>query len=281
MPPILMSMIYLHTALPAEARPLIDRYHLRAVYSDSPFRLYAGASARLVVSGVGKVATAAAVAYAQARFADEPAPWLNIGIAGHARAAIGTAFVAHKIVDVATGNTFYPFFGCATSHRSTCVYSVDQPTEDYAQDDAKNGAFDMEACAFVATAQRFVPAELAHSFKVVSDNPQSSWRTIKREQVQECIAQHLPNIDALIELLVAQGTLWKEQRAHPPHLKSSLERWHFTVSQQHRLRRLLQQWHALAAEESPWQDDAQSLSKAKHALDYLTQRLADPARAPF
>ncbi len=281
MPPIFRHMIYLHTALPAEARALIDRYRLRAVHTDAPFRLYAGERARLVVSGVGKIATAAAVAYAQARFADEKAdekgPWLNIGIAGHAQAAIGSAFVAHKIVDITTGKTFYPFFGRETSCRSTCIYSVDQPTEDYAED----GAFDMEASAFVATAQRFVPAELAHSFKVVSDNPQSSWRNIKRGQVQEWIGQHLSTIDALIELLVKQSAQWHEQRACPPHFNSSLERWHFTVSQQYRLRRLLQQWHALSPEKSPWQDDAQLLKKASCALDYLAQRIADPALAPF
>ncbi len=273
---IKMTMIYLHTALPAEARPLLDHYRLRAIAGEAPFRLYASGQVRLVVSGVGKTATAAAIAYTQARFADERGPWLNIGIAGHASAAIATPLLVHKAIDQANERVYYPVFSFAPPCASTSLYTVDQPTSSYRQE----AACDMEASAFVETAQRFVPAELAHSLKVVSDNPQSRWQEITRERIAEWIGAQLALVDTLREHLVSLATTWDKQRAIPAHFLQSLERWHFSASQQHRLQRLLTQWQAIAPSEEPWSDRAE-FHRANAALDDLEARLGDPARAPF
>ena len=55
-------MIHLVVALPAEASPLIERLGLRRDMAGRAMRLYVGDDLRLVVSGVGKVAAAAAAA---------------------------------------------------------------------------------------------------------------------------------------------------------------------------------------------------------------------------
>ncbi|MFT5089083.1 MAG: adenosylhomocysteine nucleosidase [Candidatus Latescibacterota bacterium] len=269
-------MIYLHTALAAEARPLLDHYRLRAFADEGAFRIYASPEVRLVVSGVGKTATAAAVAYTQARFADEPGPWLNIGIAGHASAALATPLLVHKAIDTANERVYYPVFSFAPPCASTCVHSVAQPTSAYEQE----AAFDMEASAFIETAQRFVPAELTHSLKIVSDNAQTSWQEIKKDQVIEWIGAQLKLIDTLHQELVTLATVWDQQRAVPAHFMQSLKRWHFSASQQHRLQRLLQQWQAIAPDELPWTNHV-DIHRASAALDYLEIRLGDPARAPF
>jgi len=269
-------MIYLHTALPAEARSLLDHYRLRAVGGDAPFRLYASSEVCLVVSGMGKTATAAAIAYTQARFSNAPGPWLNIGIAGHASADLATPLLVHRAIDAANENVYYPVFAFSPPCASTCVRTVDQPTNAYDE----QTAFDMEASAFIETAQRFVPAELAHSLKVVSDNPQSHWRDITREQVVEWIGAQLTLIDTLREELTTVAATWEQQRARPAHFAQSLKRWHFSASQQHRLLRLLQQWQAVAADELPW-DEKVTIDRAATALDDLEARLGEPARAPF
>ena len=271
-----MTMIYLHVALPAEARPLLDYYRLRALDSDGPFRLYANGEMRLVVSGIGKMATAAAIAYTQAQFAGEKGPWLNVGIAGHASARIATPLLVHKAIDQANERVYYPVFAFTPPCASTCIYSVDRPTDSYPQD----AACDMEASAFIETAQRFVPAELAHSLKVVSDNPHSPWQAINREQVVAWIGDQLPLVDALREHLSSLAATWDRQCELPALFLQSLERWHFSASQQHRLQRLLAQWQAIAPREDPW-NECGNIQRASAALAALEARLGDPARAPF
>ena len=59
-------MINILTALPCEAKPLIHHYRLngRQVHG---FRIYENSDMRLIVSGIGKVAAAAACACLQCR----------------------------------------------------------------------------------------------------------------------------------------------------------------------------------------------------------------------
>ena len=102
-------MLCLVVALQAEAAPLVDRFALKSL-NGHPYRLYAGADPHLITSGVGKLASASAVAYLRARIGQTPAAWLNVGIAGHARAPLGTALLAHKIHDVGSSKSYYPIF---------------------------------------------------------------------------------------------------------------------------------------------------------------------------
>ena len=99
-------MLCLVVALAAEARPLLAPHRLRGV-SGHPYRICAGEQTHLIVSGVGKVAAAAATAYLRALIGDAPAAWLNIGIAGHGSQAVGTALLA-QVVDIASGKPFTP-----------------------------------------------------------------------------------------------------------------------------------------------------------------------------
>ena len=141
-------MLYIHTALPAEARPFLDHYALRMHDASTPFSLYAGDQVRLVVSGVGKTATAAAIAYAYARFADQPGPWINVGIAGHKTAPLGKALWVQKAVDTATDTPFFPALAIHPPCDGSVLQTVDLPRADYPADTL----FDMEGSAFFQTA---------------------------------------------------------------------------------------------------------------------------------
>ncbi len=269
-------MLYIHTALPAEARPLIDHFSLRAVHRSAPFQLYENTEIRLVVSGVGRTATAAAIAYSCGRFIDEPGPWLNVGLAGHASAALGTPFIVHSAREPSGIQTYYPVFAFDLPCPTAALHTVDQPASDYASE----VLCDMEGSAFLQTTQRFVPSELAHSLKIVSDNRHHPWSEINRQQVPAMIASHLGMVEQLHSTLEGLADAWHIQCAPPAHYAWAMERWHFSATQQNRLHRLLQQWQAVAPNESPW-PSPDAFQRASDALTYLEQRLGDPALLPI
>ena len=76
--------IFIYTALPCEAKPLVEHYNLKKDVTVQPFAVYLNHEICLTVTGLGKSAMAAGVAYTQALFAAVEYPvMLNMGIAGH------------------------------------------------------------------------------------------------------------------------------------------------------------------------------------------------------
>lgn len=107
-------MIYLFTALYPEAKPLIRVFSLKRVQGGLPFDVYENAdtSIRLVISGTGMCAAAAATAavFGRYRAANED-HLINIGTcAGEAGTdeMSGKAYLCHKLTDRNTGHTYYP-----------------------------------------------------------------------------------------------------------------------------------------------------------------------------
>ncbi len=261
-------MLCLVVALAAEARPLLASYRLRGVGSH-PYRICAGEQTRLIVSGVGKVAAAAATAYLRALIGDAPAAWLNIGIAGHGRQAVGTALLAHKVVDAASGKPFYPTFTAPPPCRTTLLHTVDR-----VQPAAGDAAYDMEASGFCEAAQRFATSERVHCLKVVSDNPQSSYQTLNAEKVEALVAAQLDTVAHVGEHLRALSQQLQVLHADPPGLAELTARWQFTATQQHQLRGLLVRWQTLAPGR-PLGDGLLALQGRGEVLRHLQRQLAD------
>lgn len=81
------------SALHCEAKPVIDFYRLKKSHEDNAFDLYRGDGMACIISGTGKIASAAACAWIAARYQDEPSiAWINLGIAGAAQHDIGRIF---------------------------------------------------------------------------------------------------------------------------------------------------------------------------------------------
>ncbi|MDD1611653.1 MAG: hypothetical protein LUQ57_00775, partial [Methylococcaceae bacterium] len=100
--------VFIHTALPCEARPLIEHFRLKKDLSSHPFEVYSQDGICLVVTGIGKCAMAAGVAYTQARMVAAEKPiLLNVGIAGHSDHDVGRVFLAGKIIDADTQRNYY------------------------------------------------------------------------------------------------------------------------------------------------------------------------------
>ena len=90
--------IFIYAALPCEAKPLVEYFRLKKATTIQPFALYFNQELCLTVTGLGKNAMAAGVAYSQALFASVEHPVLiHIGIAGHQNHDLGTLFLIDKI----------------------------------------------------------------------------------------------------------------------------------------------------------------------------------------
>ncbi|MGR8942283.1 MAG: hypothetical protein ACU83P_11910, partial [Gammaproteobacteria bacterium] len=159
--------IFIYTALPCEASPLIEHFKLRKDLTSQPFEVYRRDRICLTVTGIGKCAMAAGVAYTLARTSAAEKPiLLNIGIAGHAENQLGSIFLAGKIIDADTQRNYYPPLVFSPPCPVETVRTLSRPQSDYAE----THLYDMEASAFYETAARFSTGELIHSLKVVSDN---------------------------------------------------------------------------------------------------------------
>lgn len=261
-------MLCLIAALDLEARPLIAHYKLQSIIGH-PYRLYASDNMRLIISGVGKIAAAAAVAYQQALLGNTAAAWLNIGIAGHRSRAVGSALLAHKIADIANGKTFYPAFTDKPPCDTDLLHTVEQPETIYATD----CAYDMEASGFYETALRFASAELVHCLKVVSDNASCPVERFDIKKATGLIETHLNLLDQFVASLQELSWQMTELQADPPSYLELSERWHFTTTQRHQLRGLLQRWQTLLPTQDIINDDLLSLQQGNEILRYLEQQM--------
>lgn len=236
--PLIKSFIFI--ALPCEAKPLVAHFKLKKDNSSHPFALYYNDNRVLAVSGCGKIAMAAAVAYTLASFKHSAHPVLiNVGIAGHQTAELGELFATHKITDGDSGKHFYPQLIAKLPCQTLAIHTVSKPETTY-HDDC---LYEMEASAFYEIAVRFTSSELIQAFKVISDNQHASIQQINAPLVSAWMAEKVVDIAAAIEqmILLAQSLELQESLYYP----LALEKWHFTVTAQHQLKALLQRWDVL------------------------------------
>jgi len=231
-------MLHIVTALPCEAKPIIRHYRLNGRQAENGFRIYENDQIGLIIAGIGKCAAAAACAYLQGAEPQSKHAWLNLGIAGHGDLNVGDAVMAHKVTDANTATSWYPAMPFKHPCPTVELVSVDQPQTDY---DA-NIAYDMEASGFYDTASRFNSSELVQVVKLISDNHANPAEQVSAELTEQIIDAKLDKIDALIQKLLELEQQQSQQMS--PEIKQFQQHWHFTVSQQHKLQRLLQRWQA-------------------------------------
>lgn len=228
-------------ALQSEATPLIEHFKLKSVQS-GPFRFFSRDRVRLIISGMGKINTAAATAALlhQQEFLDQ-AICINLGIAGHESLSRGSCFVAHRISDASSGADWYPQMTfnphCATSRLCT----VEAPSNDYPE----NSGLDMEASAFYPIATRYIASELTQVVKVVSDTPDDSLEELDKQVVTQLVASAMPDIVNVVDKLCQLSTLQYDGSEIQKLKRRYNDHWRLTVSQNNALTRLLERHHAL------------------------------------
>ncbi len=239
------------SALHCEAKPVIDFYRLKKSHDDNAFDYYRGDDMACIVSGTGKVASAAACAWIASRNQQAASiAWINLGIAGAAEHEIGALFSINQVIDGDDEKRYYPAPATAAELAGSACMTLSQASENYSEE----YLFDMEASGFMYSCLRFSTAELIKSFKIVSDN-----RTTKigkdRQQVSDLVQQHIALLDqqaqhlrALNEevkqLSIAQDT-WQQLTAlaHFSQTQKSRLRvlWRYLMNREYRSQELLQQ----------------------------------------
>ena len=258
------------TALTPEALPLIEHYQLEQVDSDPLFPLYRNDTIYLVVSGIGKTLAAAATAYLHTKSGELPnQPFLNIGIAGHHRSIAGAARVANRITDQSTGQTWYPPQIIRDSMERSALITVETVEREYAED----AAYDMEAAGFYPIAWRASSAELVQSLKVISDHPGESVAHLDLQRIEGLIGNCFDEIDGLVKALQDLAGIVVSTTPEPYRLEPFVERWHFSVTQRHRLRRVLARWAVLAKGEDPLTSVPSGCPSARHTIEALENAL--------
>ncbi len=233
-------MINLVVALQVEAKPLVSHYALKRNLKHSSFTVYENDLLRVIITGVGKAAAAAAVGYLGATSGGAQ-PWLNVGIAGHPDMEIGTPVVAHRITDCAAGRDWYPPLVFEPPCATAPVFTVDQPERGY----ASPGAVEMEAAGYFPAAIRFTSGELVQCVKIISDNARAPSDRLSAQTVSSLIAANIPVIHGIADRLrILQGDL--DAACCPSALFDQLlVRHRFTANQRAELRKLLRRWFLL------------------------------------
>lgn len=170
-------MIYIFTALYCEAHLFIRHFNLMKSQESTWFQLFFNETAgiRLTVTGVGEVAAAAVVCSVCSVYKPtQNDVLLNIGICAHTTKKDGI-FLCNKIVEKATGRTFYPDmlyrhpFTEATLVTGMQIYRSNDDAAQMPADAFVGGLYDMEAAAVYQTGIHFFGPHQMMFLKIVSD----------------------------------------------------------------------------------------------------------------
>ena len=251
-------------ALPCEATPLIEVYKLRLV-RDHPFKVYANAnkSQALVVSGMGRSASAAATVFLSEYLPSiESLIFINVGIAGARDYPLGSVWRAHKVLCASTGKVWYPGAFGPRLCQSANLVTVDKPELDYPDE----SLFDMEAAGFFEMASKLTSLELIQSVKVISDNSKEDISEINKAKVTDWIRSGLEPLQAVTKQLVGLREAGSATRPPSEWEESISKRFRFSVTQRHQLKRTLLRYWALSESEKPV---LQCMDDSKDSKEYL------------
>ncbi len=259
---------YFFVALPCEAKPLIAHFKLKKEMSISAFAIYRNAHITLTVTGPGKSAMAAGVAYSLAAFPNDTASvLLNIGIAGHGSHKLGSIFAAEKIIDHDSECHYYPQLVSAPPCPAYTITTVAKAQLNYLSDTL----YEMEASSFYETATRFSSSELIQCIKIISDNKQHSSKQINSAQVSQYIQDHIPLIADYAQQLTQLASII--QPVDLDRYPEIIETWHFTDHEKLLLKRLLLK-RALLIKHQPLDLSAAQAVSAKSILKNLREEIS-------
>ncbi len=215
-------MIYLITALDAEARVLVDYYRLKRDTS-LPYTLYINDEIVLLVSGMGKSNAMMAVsALLGWRIPQENDILINIGICGAPSTyGIGEALLIHQIIE--GDRRYYPDILYTHSLRESSLICVDAP-----QSIPQDHPVDMESSAIFQAASRFFKLHQMVFIKIVSDH--FTPERVTKEGAIELVRSNIALVDEVctaLEKVQGSSVLFSvEERGKIKAVKG-----HFTKSQ--------------------------------------------------
>lgn len=265
-------MLVIHTALMAEAKPLVEYFGLKREDKSTVFSIYCSSKLVLIVSGVGAQNTIAAVAYVAGLFRQPGVDaWLNVGIAGHATMAIGAGAYVVKATRASDGQVWYPPQIAEMPGQPLELVTVDQMLSGYPE----VAAVDMEAAEFINMASRFTAAELVQSYKIISDNEGAPVDIISAKSCRALISQHLQAVETAISELDSLALDLPNNATIDQTVAKFVGKIHFTASQRHQFSELLRRYKALGGESLQAEQQISQCGSAKLIIQTLERQL-DP-----
>ena len=200
-------MIYIVTAMYAEAHPFITRFQLKKDLSHTHFQVFLNGerSLCLIISGTGSLPAAAAVSSICTEYkAGSPESedfLLNVGVCGQIgkesvqdkekTCHTGTPFLCNKISELSTGKTFYPDLLYRHSFAEAQIVTGPRPYVQMAPaktnfpEEADFYLYDMEAAAVYQAGSYYLGPHQMSFLKVVSDDGNAA--DVTPEQIEKLI----------------------------------------------------------------------------------------------
>ena len=199
-------MVYIFTALYCEAHIFIKQFKLIKNQDNASFQEFYNETCgiRLTVTGVGEIAAAAAVGSICSIYKPTQSDLLlNAGICAHTTKNDGI-FLCNKIIEHATGKTFYPDMLYRHNFCEGTIVTGMMPWNGKNFTPAGN-LYDMEAAAFYQAGIHFLGPHQMIFLKAVSDQGAakevSKERTVSlMEKYQDCIIDYIRQISDIAQL---------------------------------------------------------------------------------
>lgn len=242
-----------------EAKPLLKQFNLSEV-ARIPDPVFANDEGiYLTVTGNGSAAMATAVAALAAWQDEHVAPaWLNIGIAGHGSAEVGSGLLINKVRDAVSGDSHFPTPGTVRLPVSA-LHTVSEVERSYPE----AVAYDMEGSAFWEAALAHGQLDQIQLFKIVSDNPQQHVDEFQISAVADLFKAQQKELAELVAAMRSTASEHRQVYGLPMAYADFIKRYHFTATQRVQFEKLLRRWTAF--------DRPQSFSRA---LDEFLQEEA-------
>jgi hypothetical protein len=225
-------------ALKDEAEIIIQQYRMKLLSEKSVFPIFKNSEEThwLILSGIGRHNASAATLYLYEKSkAPKWTAWINIGIAGCGEGHFGDLCLVDKITNNSDRKVSFPSAMKNSPFPRMELLTTDIPIIDYSSKEL----IDMEACAFYDATSKFSSRELISIVKVISDGPSNNIKNLNRSIISKLITTNISNIIKIV-LYYKNLSLDEYKRLKKPDIFYKIcNQWHFTVSQQHQLERVL------------------------------------------
>ena len=193
-------MIFLFTALYAEAKPLIEHWHLKR--KEGPIQQFENGEITLTVTGTGPIAAASvggAVLGKKPRHADDFL--ISAGIcAGLSHQKKGSIVLIHQLIDQNSGRAFYPDIIFTSLKREETLFTGSR-VWNRESSVADHGLYDMEGAALFEAGSLFLSPHQMRFLKTVSDTGDT---LVTPQEVSGLMKELIPSLEAEIEAMRRQ-----------------------------------------------------------------------------
>jgi adenosylhomocysteine nucleosidase len=147
-------------------------------------------------------------------------------------------------------------------------------TIDYVEREYNNDwIYEMEAAGFYNTVSRFTTSELIQCIKIISDNQSSSTEKVSAKQVESLVEGNLEAIERVVLGLDALAKELESRERAPEKFEHVLKKFHFTVTEQRKLKRLLKRLETLDINPEIWESQISQLKNTNGVIRALEAQI--------